>query len=84
MGVLAPDEAEQLTRATMRQVDIIATGGHHPVCLCSPNVRLALRRLMEPSLPQLTVVSYNEIRRDVEVISTGMVEMQHDSEVVHS
>jgi flagellar biosynthesis protein FlhA len=84
MVVLAPDDTEKLTQATMAQVDIMATGGHHPVCLCSPNVRLAFRRLMEPSLPQMTVVSYNEIHRDVEVISTGMVEMQHDSEVVHS
>ncbi len=84
MVVLAPEITEKLTQATMRQVDNMATGGHHPVCLCSPNVRLAFRRLMEPSLPQLTVVSYNEIHRDVEVISTGMVEMQHDSEVVHS
>jgi len=84
MVVLAPEVTEKLTQATMRQVDNMATGGHHPVCLCSPNVRLAFRRLMEPSLPQLTVVSYNEIHRDVEVLSTGMVEMQHDSEVVHS
>jgi len=84
MVVLAPEITEKLTQATMRQVDNMATGGHHPVCLCSPNVRLAFRRLMEPSLPQLTVVSYNEIHRDAEVLSTGMVEMQHDSEVVHS
>ncbi len=84
MVVLAPEITEKLTQATMRQVDNMATGGHHPICLCSPNVRLAFRRLMEPSLPQLTVVSYNEIHRDVEVLSTGMVEMQNDSEVVHS
>ena len=62
----------------------MSTGGHHPICLTSPNVRLAFRRLMETSLPQLIVVSFNEIHRDVEVISTGMVEMEYDNQVVRS
>jgi flagellar biosynthesis protein FlhA len=84
MMVLAPEVTEKLAATTVKQADNLATGGHHPVCLCSPNVRLAFRRLMEPSLPQLTVVSYNEIHRDVEVISAGMVEMQNEGEVVHS
>ena len=84
MVVLSPEVAERLVEATMGQADNLATGGHHPVCLCSPNVRLAFRRLMEPSLPQLTVISYNEIYRDVEVLSTGMVEIRNDSQVVRS
>lgn len=79
MLVLSPEIGEAISRATVQQADNLATGGHHPVCLCSPNVRLAFRRLMEPSLPGLTVVSYNEIHRDVEVIATGMVELNNDS-----
>lgn len=75
MLILPPDAAEQLVQATTQQADTLAAAGYHPVCLTSPNVRLAFRRLMEPSLPSLTVVSYNEIHRDVEVISSGMVEI---------
>lgn len=84
MLVLAPEITEKLVQTTIKQADNMSTGGHHPICLTSPNVRLAFRRLMETSLPQLMVVSYNEIHRDVEVISTGMVEMENDSQVVHS
>ena len=84
MLVMPPEVTERLAREAMRQADNLAAGGYHPVCLCSPNVRLALRRLMEPSLPVLTVVSYNEIHRDVDVISSGMVELSYDSEIVHS
>jgi flagellar biosynthesis protein FlhA len=84
MLVLAPENTEKLVQTTIKQADNMSTGGHHPICLTSPNVRLAFRRLMETSLPQLMVVSYNEIHRDVEVISTGMVEMENDSQVVHS
>jgi len=53
--------------------------GYVPVCLCSPNIRLALRRLVEVKYPGLAVVSYNEIVPDVEVISTGMVRLQDDN-----
>jgi len=79
MLVLPPEITEKLTRATVRQADNISAGGHHPLCLCSPNVRLAFRRLMENAMPSLIVISYNEIHRDVEVISTGMVELENDS-----
>lgn len=75
MLVLQPEISERLIQETVKQTDVLAAGGHHPICLTSPNVRLAYRRLMEPALPQLTVISYNEIHHDVEVISTGMVEM---------
>lgn len=75
MLVLPPEISERLVRETIKQADVLAAGGHHPVCLTSPNVRLAYRRLMEPAMPQMTVISYNEIHREVEVISTGMVEM---------
>ena len=50
--------------------------GLTPVCICSPNVRLALRRLVEASHPSLVIVSYNEITPDVEIVSTGMVRLQ--------
>jgi flagellar biosynthesis protein FlhA len=79
MLVLPPEVSEKLVKLTVEQADNISTGGYHPICLTSPNVRLAFRRLMESSMPQLAVVSYNEIHRDVEVISTGMVELNNDN-----
>ncbi len=79
MLVLPPEVTEQLAKATAVQAENLSTGGHHPICLCSPNVRLAFRRLMESGLPHLIVISYNEIHRDVDVISGGMVELKHDS-----
>ncbi len=79
MVVLPPEVTERLVKETARQVENLSTSGHHPICLCSPNVRLAYRRLMEAALPNLIVISYNEIHRDMDVISGGMVEMSHDS-----
>lgn len=79
MVIIPPDVAEKLVSSTLTQIDVLSTAGHHPVCLSSPNIRLAFRRLLEPSAPQLTVASYNEIHRDVEIISSGMVELSNDS-----
>ncbi len=79
MLVLAPEITDRLVRETVKQADNLSASGHHPVCLTSPNVRLAFRRLMEASLPQLAVISYNEIHRDIELVSSGMVEMSHDN-----
>jgi len=76
MVILPPELTEKIITETARQADSLAAGGHHPVCLTSPNVRLAFRRLVESAMPQLTVVSYNEIHRDVEVMSSGMVEIR--------
>ena len=84
MLVLVPEITEKLIKVTHEQTDNLAAGGHHPVCLTSPNVRLAFRRLMEAAMPQLIVVSYNEIHRDVEVISTGMVELTENKVGVQS
>jgi flagellar biosynthesis protein FlhA len=55
------------------------TSGLTPLCIVSPNVRLALRRLTEAALPSLAVVSYNEILPQVEIVSTGMVRLQDDN-----
>jgi flagellar biosynthesis component FlhA len=42
-------------------------------------VRLAFKRLAETSYPSMAVLSYNEILPTVELISTGMVRIQHDN-----
>ena len=40
----------------------------------STRVRLVVRRLLEGSLPQIPVISYNEITPGTELRSLGMVE----------
>ncbi|MCK5126308.1 MAG: flagellar biosynthesis protein FlhA [candidate division Zixibacteria bacterium] len=79
MLVMAPEVTDRLVSETVRQADTLSAAGHHTICLTSPNVRLAFRRLMEVSLPQLSVISYNEVHRDIELVSSGMVEMPNDS-----
>jgi flagellar biosynthesis protein FlhA len=79
MLVIDPQMTEKLLAQVGREADKMQSAGLNPVCICSPNVRLALRRLIEASHPAVVVVSYNEIMPNVELVSTGMVRLQDDN-----
>jgi flagellar biosynthesis protein FlhA len=75
MLVLDPHMTEKLLIGMGREADKMQATGLTPVCICSPNVRLALRRLTEAGHPGLVILSYNEIMPNVEIVSTGMVRL---------
>jgi flagellar biosynthesis protein FlhA len=50
-----------------------AAGGGNPVILCSPNIRMYVRQLLERYLPNVAILSHNEIPPNVRVLSVGMV-----------
>lgn len=79
MLVLDPAMTEKLLTNIGTMVDTMQTAGVSPLCICSPNIRLALKRLVEAAQPELAVVSYNEIMPDVELVSMGMVRLQDDN-----
>ncbi len=54
------------------------TGGRTPVVLCSPQIRGIVRRMIDTVLPQVAVLSYNEIIRGIEVQSRGMVTLSDE------
>jgi len=79
MLVLDPAMTDVILDRVGKEIDRMQTAGHVAVAICSPNIRLAFRRLLEPRFPTLAVISYNEVLPDVELISTGMVRLQDDS-----
>ncbi|HOP05795.1 MAG TPA: flagellar biosynthesis protein FlhA [candidate division Zixibacteria bacterium] len=78
MLVMDPSLTDRLLGKIEKQTEKMQTEGHTPICITSPNVRLALRRLVEARVSSLAVVSYNEIMPDVELISTGVVRFDDD------
>ena len=79
MLAVDPALADTLLARIGEQVEAMQSNGINPICLTSPNIRLALRRLVESRYPPLAVISYNELLPDVEVASTGMVRLQDDN-----
>ncbi|MCH2172754.1 flagellar biosynthesis protein FlhA [Myxococcota bacterium] len=74
-GSLAVDPkfAEQLITQTATHVQKMLTGDILPVLLCAPELRRHVRQLMERMIPQLNVISLEEIPNTVNVKSYGMV-----------
>jgi flagellar biosynthesis protein FlhA len=78
-AVLAPDLAQRIIRAVEAASRNMIANAHKPIIICSPNVRLALKRLIEGSLPRVMVISYAEISADCEVHSVGMVKLNDEN-----
>ncbi len=71
---LEPSRAHALLSAVRTQSDqAAARGGLRPVLLCSARVRRHLRRLLESSVPHLSVCSYNEIAPGISVETIGVI-----------
>ncbi|MDQ2798646.1 MAG: flagellar biosynthesis protein FlhA [Armatimonadota bacterium] len=71
---LEPSVTRQLIQNLGQQMErMIALGYQQPVLLCMSALRLPLRRLTERSLPNLVILSYNEIVPNTEVRAVGAV-----------
>lgn len=70
---LDPDDAQNIINNLSDQVEKFNQAGLTPIVLVSPAVRFYFKRLTEQALPDLCVVSYNEIENDVKVMAVGAV-----------
>jgi len=70
---LSPQLMNRIYQQLSRHVQEMQTQGRIPILVCSPTIRATLRRLAEPVLPQLTVLSYGELLVNAEVESVGML-----------
>ena len=69
---LEPRLAKDFMQRIRRTVESVA-GSKNPILLCSANVRMYVRQLIERYLPAATILSHNEIPPNVRVTSVGMV-----------
>lgn len=70
---LAPQSVEEICRLLAAEVQKLALANHPPVLLVSPQIRAGLKQMTAAQLPQLVVLSYNEITRDTQIESLGLV-----------
>ena len=72
--------AERVTKALQPVVD----AGRVPVLLASPTVRAVLFQIMEPRLPGLAVLGYNEVDQKVELNALGLVRPPGEAAMAHA
>jgi flagellar biosynthesis protein FlhA len=68
-----PTQAQILFANLSQVVEQLNQQGLQPIVLCAPVVRIYFKRLTERFLPNLIVLSYNELDSNMEVQSAGTV-----------
>ncbi|MGD0654627.1 MAG: flagellar biosynthesis protein FlhA [Thermoguttaceae bacterium] len=74
---MSPQAVEAICRMISAEAEKLVTAGHPPIVLVSPQIRAVLKQMTAPHVPQLVVLSYNEITRDTKIDSLAMVTEGH-------
>ncbi|MEW6200415.1 MAG: FHIPEP family type III secretion protein, partial [bacterium] len=71
--VLAPEVIQKFSKNLSDMIEKAVSLNYQPIIMCSPRVRMYVRRLIERLFPQLVVLSHSEIVADKKIRSLGMV-----------
>lgn len=70
-----PTIVKKLVTSLQRLVSAFTSSGLQPIILCSPNTRIHFRKILEKFYPNMVILSHNEITREANIKSLGMVEL---------
>jgi flagellar biosynthesis protein FlhA len=76
-GIMAldPAVAQKIINNLAAQMENAATLNYQPLVMCSAPIRSQFKKLVERFIPNIIVVSYDEILNTVEIKSLGTVEL---------
>ena len=72
---MPPQVANRIARAVSSSAEPLVAGGHQVVVLASPSVRAQLKQILDTQIPGAVVLAYNEIVRELDVESMGLVQL---------
>ena len=72
---LEPNVARKIIETIARYVTEFSSLKYHPIILCSSQIRSHFKKLINRFIPNLVVLSYNEILNNAKIQSLGMVEL---------
>lgn len=70
---MPPRSANELAGRVLEALAPLTAAGHAAVVLASPGVRGVMHQILEPHVPSIAVLGYNEIVQGIEVESMGYV-----------
>jgi len=74
--VIDPALAQKILSAIMKKSDECIAKGLNPLMIISPPIRLPMRRFVEKFVPNVNIMSHNEIGESVRIESLGMLEIE--------
>ena len=69
-----PNWVQKVVRSVQKYIGTFTSRGLQPIVLCSPGARIHFRKVLEKFIPNIIVLSHNEITHDVNIKSLGIVE----------
>jgi flagellar biosynthesis protein FlhA len=75
---LEPTVAQHMMQKLAMQLEKFAPLNLQPVVLCSTQIRLHFKKLVDRFIPNLTILSYDEIMANVKIQSIGVVELSNE------
>ncbi|MCX7048661.1 MAG: flagellar biosynthesis protein FlhA [Candidatus Sumerlaeota bacterium] len=73
---LDPNRAQIIINRIQQATEQFALVNAQPIIVCMTTVRLALRRLIEKFVPEVVVLSHNEIAPDTRIETLGIIKME--------
>ncbi len=70
---MSPQAVEATCRLIAAEAEKLSRENRAPILLVSPQIRAALKQMTSAHLPNLVVLSYNEISRDTKIESVAMI-----------
>lgn len=74
--VIDPAFAQKILSAIMKKSEECVGRGLTPLMIISPPIRLPMRRFVEKFVPNINIMSHNEISESVRIESLGMLEIE--------
>jgi flagellar biosynthesis protein FlhA len=74
---LDPAIAQKLMHGLANKLKKITALNYQPIIMCSSHIRMQFKKLIERFIPNLIVISYDEILSNVQIKSLGTVELSN-------
>ena len=74
-----PDLTQNILQELEPKISEMSSQGLTPILLTTAELRLALRRFLEPSMPQLVVLAYQELPTETQVEPYGFITLPNQS-----
>ncbi|MFV9509842.1 flagellar biosynthesis protein FlhA [Tepidibacillus sp. LV47] len=72
---LDPSTSQIIYRNLSEQINRMVQTGSQPILLTSPLIRMYVRQIVERFMPEVPILSYNELEPHIEVQSVGVVNL---------
>ncbi|QOX63939.1 flagellar biosynthesis protein FlhA [Anoxybacterium hadale] len=73
---IEPQVVQRIVEGASEQIEKVKDLMHQPVILTSPIVRIYFKRLIDQFLPNLTVLSFNEIDTNIQIQAIGIIQIK--------